>query len=176
VPISLQETFKTILSNSKTIYQSKNDSINLNYISLLENMDKSLIEYNSYCLMHALSNGFYSPKKTIEEAKIIYSKFKTDTLLIKYASQMTYQAPQGFWKNEKYTTINLKTNLENLQVQKVHIFGLYGKDDGLFSINQVKQLQSLLGESNVKYFDNCSHSVFIDQQSKLLNAIEAWAK
>jgi proline iminopeptidase len=175
-PVSLQETFKTIILTSKTIYQTRNDSINLNYISMLENMDKNSIEYSSYSFMHAMRNGFYSPKNPAEEAKIIYSKFKTDTLLTKYASQMTYQAPQGFWKNEKYTTINLTTNLKKLKATGIKIYGLYGKDDGLYSTNQVKDLQNLLGENNVKYIDNCSHNVFIDQQSKFINAIERWTK
>jgi len=175
-PVSLQETFKTIISTSKTIYQTKNDSINLNYISMLENMDKSSIEYSSYSFMHAMKNGFYSPKNPTEEAKIIYSKFKTDTLLTKYASKMTYQAPQGFWKNEKYTTIDLTSNLKNLQAKNIKICGLYGKDDGLYSADQVKELQNILGENNVKYFDNCSHNVFVDQQSQFIDAVETWTK
>jgi proline iminopeptidase len=175
-PVSLQETFKTIISTSKIIYQTKNDNINLNYISMLENMDKNSIEYSSYSFMHAMQNGFYSPKNPTEEAKIIYSKFKTDTLLIKYASQMTYQAPQGFWKNEKYTTIDLTSNLKILQAKNIKVRGLYGKDDGLYSADQVKELQNLLGENDVKCFDNCSHNVFIDQQSQFIDAVETWTK
>jgi proline iminopeptidase len=175
-PIYLQETLKTIVSNSKTIYQTKNDNINLNYIAMLENMDKNSLEYCSYSLMHAMQNGFYSPKNPTEEAKIIYSKFKSDTLLTKYASQMDYQATQGFYKNEKYTTINLTTNIKNLQANNIKIYGLYGKDDGLYSTNQVKEIQNLLGETNMKYLDNCSHYVFIDQQSQFIDAIETWTK
>lgn len=175
-PVSLQETFKTIISTSKNIYQTKNDSINHKYISMLENMDKNSIEYSSFSFMHAMQNGFYSPKNPTEEAKIIYSKFKADTLLVKYASLMTYQAPQGFWKNEKYTTIDLTSNLKNLQANNIKIRGLYGKDDGLYSTAQVKELQNLLGENNVRYIDNCSHNVFVDQQSQFIDAVETWTK
>lgn len=175
-PVSLQETFKTIISTSKTIYQTKNDSLNLYYISMLENMDTNSIEYSSYSFMHAMQNGFYSPKNPTEEAKIIYSKFKTDTLLTKYTSQMTYQAPQGFWKNEKYTTINLTKNLQTLQKQKIKIYGLYGKDDGLYSNQQVTDLQNLIGSNNLKYFDNCSHSIFIDQQTLFIETLKTWTE
>ncbi|HEX6431847.1 MAG TPA: alpha/beta fold hydrolase, partial [Niastella sp.] len=35
-PVSLQETFKTIIARSKVIYASKKDSINLHYITMLE--------------------------------------------------------------------------------------------------------------------------------------------
>jgi len=173
-PVSLQSTFKNILSKSKSIYQTKKDSVNLNYISMLENMDTASIEYSSYCFGHAMQNGFYTPKNPSAEAKNIYSKFRSDTLLTKYASQMSYEAPQGFWQNEKYTTIDLKKNLQSLQKQNINIYGLYGKDDGLYSAQQVTDLQNLIGSSNLKYFDNCSHNVFIDQQTQFIDAIKTW--
>jgi proline iminopeptidase len=175
-PVSLQSTFKNILSKSKSIYQTKKDSVNLNYISMLENMNTESIEYSTYCFGHAMQNGFYTPKNPSAEAKIIYSKFRTDTLLIKYASQMTYKAPQGFWKNEKYTTLDLTNNLQSLQKQNIKIYGLYGKDDGLYSTQQITDLQNLIGVSNIKYFDNCSHNVFIDQQIPFIDAINTWIK
>lgn len=175
-PVSLQSTFKNILSKSKSIYQTKNDSVNLTYISMLENMDTTSIKYSSYCFGHAMQNGFYTPKNPSEEAKNIYSTFKTDTLLKKYASQMSYEAPKGFWKNEKYTTIDLTKNLQSLQKQNIIIYGLYGKDDGLYSTQQVTDLQSLIGSSNLIYIDNCSHNVFIDQQIQFIDAIKTWAK
>ena len=143
---------------------------------MLENMDTTSIEYSSYCFVHAMQNGFYAPKNPTAEAKNIYSKFKTDTLLTKYASKMTVKAPKGFWKNEKYTTIDLTRNLQALQKQKIKIYGLYGKEDGLYSYEQVINLQNLIGTSNLKYFDNCSHNVFIDQQSQFIDAIYLWTK
>lgn len=175
-PVSLQATFKNILSKSKIIYQTKKDSVNLNYIKMLEKMDSASIQYSSYCFGHAMQNGFYTPKNPTAEAKNIYSKFRTDTLLIKYASQMLYEAPKGFWKNEKYTTIDLTKNLKGLLNQKIKIMGLYGKDDGLYSSQQVTDLQNLIGSSNLKYFDNCSHNVFIDQQTQFIDAVIQWTK
>jgi proline iminopeptidase len=172
----LQATFKNIISKSKSIYLTKKDSVNLKYISMLENMDTASIEYSFYCFGHAMQNGFYAPKNPSPEAKNIYSKFKTDTLLIKYSSQMSYKAPQGFWKNEKYTTVDLTKNLQTLQKHKVKIYGLYGKDDGLYSAQQVIDLQDLIGSTNVKYFDNCSHNVFIDQQTQFIDAVTKWIK
>ncbi|HEX6428642.1 MAG TPA: hypothetical protein VF008_13195, partial [Niastella sp.] len=85
-------------------------------------------------------------------------------------------APQGFWKNEKYTTIDLTANIKKLQANKIRMYGLYGKEDGLYSSEQVQKLQKLLGESNLKYLDNCSHNVFIDQQTQFLEAINTWAR
>ncbi|MFZ4741779.1 MAG: alpha/beta fold hydrolase, partial [Bacteroidales bacterium] len=67
-PVSLQVTFKNIISKSKTIYQTKKDSVNLNYISMLEKMDTTSIDYSSYCFAHAMQNGFYTPKNSTAEA------------------------------------------------------------------------------------------------------------
>lgn len=175
-PVSLQTTFKTIISKSKAIYQSKNDSTNLKYLSLLENMDSSSIEYSSYSFQHAMKNGFYTPANATSEAKTIYAAFRTDSLLKKYASQMTIQASQGFWKNEKYTTIDLAKNLDNLKVKNINIYGLYGKEDGLYSAQQITDLEKQIGTNNLKYFDRCSHNVFIDQQAAFIESVYMWAK
>lgn len=136
-------------------------------------------------------NAQFTFQETFDDLNAIYQKYGlTKSTLIghsfggviatlfaeKYASQSTYQAPQGFWKNEKYTTIDLTANLKNLQAGKIKIYGLYGKDDGLYSADQVQELKNRLGTDHVKYFDNCSHYVFIDQQSQFIDAIEAWTK
>ena len=174
-PVSLQETFKTIIAKSKSIYAAKKDSINLHYITLLESMDTTSMDYCIYCFRHATQNGFYRVKNPTDEAKGIQSKLRTDTLS-KYASQMTVAAPMGIWKNEKYSTLDLFADIKKLQTNKIGIYGLYGKEDGLYSSEQVQKLQNLIGESNLKYLDNCSHSVFIDQQTQFLDAINTWAR
>lgn len=174
-PVSLQETFKTIIAKSKSIYVSKKDSTSLQYITMLESMDTTGIDYSTYCFMHAMQNGFYRVKNATDEAKGIQSKFRTDTLS-KYASQMTRSAPRGFWENEKYTTIDLTANIKSLQTKKIRVYGLYGKEDGLYSSEQVQKLQNLLGENNLKYLDNCSHTVFMDQQTQFLDAVKNWTR
>lgn len=174
-PVSLQESYKNIIIRSKEIYRLKKDSVNNAYIDLLENMDSSSLEYSAYCLGHAMQNNFYSPKKSTEEKKNIYSKFSKDSLA-KVATKMTYEAPQAFWKNEHYTTLDLSKTIEELLKKKTKIFGLYGKDDGLYSLQQAENLQKLLGKSNFEYIDNCSHNVFIDQQTIFISKLEEWTK
>ncbi|MGY0426846.1 MAG: alpha/beta fold hydrolase, partial [Polaribacter sp.] len=176
VPISMQETLRNIVSKSKEIYEKKEDKVNLNYISMLEKMDSTSLEYSSYCFMHAMSNGFYSTKKPNEKAINLYQKFQTDNLLKKYASKMEYLAPQKFWKNEHYTTISLKENLEELKSKKVKIYAIYGKEDGLYSKEQVEELKGILGGNKVKYLKNCSHNVFIDQQKEFIELLKEWTK
>ena len=173
-PVSLQETFKTIIKSAKIIYETKKDSINLNYLGLLENMDVNSIEYSSYCFAHAMQNGFYSTRNPNDLAKNIYATFRTDTLLSKYASKMDYIAPQGFWKNEKYTTLNLSENLVKLKSDKLKIYGLFGKEDGLYSVEQIAKTENIIGVENTKYLENCSHNVFIDQQKIFIEILKKW--
>lgn len=175
-PISIQETYTTIIKSSKALYESKADKTNLNYINILESMDKHSLEYSSYCFGHAMQNGFYFPKQKTEEAKSIYTNMKTDTLLRKYASQMTYQAPQGFWMNEHYTSIDLTNNIKQVLKNKIPVYGIYGKEDGLYSNEQIESLKKLIGDTKVKYWENCSHNVFSDQQTPFIEAIKVWVK
>jgi proline iminopeptidase len=175
-PVSLQETFCTIVHSAKEIYQQKHDSINLGYLASIEKMDTASLKYSSFCFMHAKQNNFYSPKQPCDEAKSIYALYKTDTLLMKYASQMTYPATMGFWKNEKYTTISLTTTLKELIAKKLMVYGLYGKEDGLYSKQQLSSLADILGNDRLRCYDNCSHNVFIDQQTAFLKALKDWIK
>lgn len=173
-PMNLQETFSHIIDHSTQIYEEKEDQGNLYYMNLLHKMDKNSMEYASYCFTHAMQNGFYSPKNPSAEAAAIYATFSTTPLLIEQASKMTYKAPQGFWKNEHYTSLDLNNNLQKVLQQKTPVFGLYGKEDGLFSTAQVEKLEQMLGTDHLLYFDNCSHNVFIDQQSSFIRALKKW--
>lgn len=175
-PISMQESLKNIISKSKSIYEKNDDKVNLKYIKMLEKMDSTSFEYSSYSFMHAMSNGFYSTKNPNKKAIELYQKFRTDSLLKKYASKMEYLAPQKFWENEKYTSISLTKSLKSLKVNKMNIFAIYGKEDGLYSKEQVESLKNNLGDNDVKYLEDCSHSVFIDQQEKFIELLKVWTK
>lgn len=172
-PVSLQETLKTILRSSRKIYTDKQDKTNLNYIDMIEKMDSTSTEYYAYSFGHAMQNGFYSPKKMSDEAKAVYSNSAKDASF-KYVSKMSYEAPQGFLKNENYTSIDLTKTLQKLVSNKTKIYGLYGKDDGLYSPEQVAALQQIIGNNKLNYLNDCSHNVFMDQQSLFINSMKNW--
>jgi proline iminopeptidase len=172
-PISLQESFTNIVQKCKTIYETKKDQVNLNYLKMLENMDKSSLQYSTFCFMHAMNNGFYSPKESSDEAKMIKDEFKKNPSA-KLVSEMTVKPTQFFWQNEKYTTLDLSNNIKQLVFNKVAIFGLYGMEDGLYSVDQIDKLKKIIGENNLIYLENCSHSVYIDQQKSFIETIAKW--
>jgi proline iminopeptidase len=77
----------------------------------------------------------------------------------------------GFWANERYTSIDLSPTLTKLSASGMEIFGIYGKEDGLYSSEQIEYLKRLLGNANVVYQEGASHSVFIDRQTDFIEAI-----
>jgi proline iminopeptidase len=173
-PVSLQESFLTIIASSKKIYTEQNDKSNLNYLNMLADMDPKSLEYATYCFAHAMQNGFYSTATPMDEANALFESFKADSTLQKFAADMTPQPTQGFWKNEDYTSLDLSSDLAKLKAKGLPVYGLYGKEDGLYSPEQIEDLKSNIGSENVKYLDNCSHSVFIDQQSVFITWMKTW--
>ena len=169
-PIVMQEVFQNIITKSEQIYQAKADKVNLNYIAMLKKMDKKSIEYSGYCFMHAMANGFYTPKEMTEEAKQKYAEYGKNELF-QYANQLSYTAPQGFWKNEAYTSIDLTAVLSKLVTQEIPFQGIYGKEDGLFSAQHIEQITKIIGANNFHYLDNCSHNPFLDRQSTFIKLL-----
>jgi proline iminopeptidase len=173
-PLALQESFRTIIKNVKTRYEAKADSTNLAYIRQLETMDTASLAYSSYCFLHAMQAGLYSPDSPSLEARELYKSFATDSLLLTHARNMGYAGPQGFWKNEAYTTLNLWPLLKQQMLAGLRVYGIYGKEDGLYSRGQIRRLEQHIGEANLLYLDHCSHNPFVDQQNIFLAMLRGW--
>jgi proline iminopeptidase len=141
---------------------------------MLEKMDTTSYPNSSFSFMHAMQNGFYSTKNPTQEAKSIYQTFSKDSTFTKYAAQMTYNAPMAFWKNEKSTTLHLTETNQNLVKSNICIYGINGQQDGLYSKKQKNDLGSLIGSGNILNLENCSHSVFVDQQKQFISAGQNW--
>lgn len=167
-PVAFQKCLQSVLASVKKIYTEKQDTVNLNYVKMLENMDSASLQYSSYLFMHAMSNKFYSPKEPTEKAQQLYAELRNNTLVQKYGNLSDYKAPMGFWTNENYTTIDLTENIKRLKNNNLNIFGIYGKDDGIIPESQVEDLRELIGNENVLYIENASHNVFIDRQDEFI--------
>ena len=175
-PVSLQESFKTIIDSSEQIYRKTYDKVNMGYINKLKKMDSTSLDYAVHCFSHAMQNGFYSTATVTDEAKVIFETHKTDTILQNYATKMTQAPTYGFWKNENYTTLDLSVQLKELNSNGIPVYGLYGEEDGLYSKKQISDLEEIIGKEQLKYLANCSHSVYIDQQKAFIGALVGWLK
>ncbi len=168
-PVSYQLTFKTIIAKCKEIYTRTNSS-QLEYIEKLEKIDTASLEYSSYCFAHAMNNGFYNSKNPTDEAKMIKDSLKRIEA-VSYLSNMTRAPVSGFYTNEHYTTLDLSDDLLELQ-KKVRLFGIYGKEDGLFDNNHITVLESIIGANHFTFVDGASHSVFTDQQTLFIQLVK----
>ena len=126
--------------------------------------------------VNGMQNGFYSTKTPTEEAKEQYKMLQSDKEMMSLNKQMNFKAPAGFANNESYTTIDLTEGIDNVMKQDIEVYGIYGKEDGLFSEEQVNSLAEQIGEDNMLYLDNCSHNVFVDRQTEFIEAIVEWSK
>lgn len=172
--ISLQETYLNITERCRELYTQRNDSANLQAIAQIEQMDKTSIEYRDACSGHAFCNGFFSTDSLTQDAKYLYNLMETDSTYIKYSALKTSKPGLGFWKNEKYTTMDTSPMLEKMKEGGIPIFAIYGKDDGLFSKTQVDAVGKTAGNDRLKYLNNCSHYPFLDQQSEFVDIISRW--
>lgn len=169
-PLSYQMTYKTILKRCRKIYA--NDSSQLKFIEKLAEMDSTSLPYSSYCFMQAMKCGFYKPEKPTEEAKQLYAQLKEGENA-GLNGKMTIEPVSGYYKNEQYTTLNLSEKLKAV-VEKTPVYGIYGKDDGLFDREHFDALQSIIGKENFTIVDRASHSVFIDRREKFVELMEKY--
>lgn len=143
---------------------------------MLAKYDTSTYEYSSLCLGHAMANGFYTPRSPSDEAINLYLDYTTNKTLLEFGLKTNREVPKAYFKNEKYTLINLRDSLKSLSSKGIGIYAIYGKEDGLFSEKQVLKIKNLMGTDKVLYWETCAHSVFIDQQKLFLETMEKWLK
>lgn len=178
-PVDLQMSFKTILRTVEKVAESKKDSATLAQLNFVKKQDTASIYYSSGSFMLAMQNGIYTTKNPSAEAKELHQEFTTNPTTKAYLENMAktnyknmYNPTMGFLNNEKYTSINLGKPLKSLKIP--HIYGIYGKDDGLFDDKQMELIRELVPD--VLYLEDCSHGVFMDQQEQFINALTKWLK
>ena len=167
-----QEHYDTILRNVTAIYKSNHDNIRIKQVSDIEKMDKNSLDYRTACFKHASENGFFKLKNPNNLAKQIYSTYDSDPLITNYVKNEA--AVPTLWKNEKLRNINIQPILINLKKSGIKIFALYGKQDGLYSQKTMDELEAITGKGHIKYLDNCSHTLFIDQQAQFISSCKNW--
>ncbi|MNT51817.1 hypothetical protein D3C72_1888030 [compost metagenome] len=81
-----------------------------------------------------------------------------------------------FYQNEKQNNIDSRPFLKKIKTAGVPIYGIYGKDDGIFSPAQINSMKVITGENHFAFLDNCSHYLFVDQQAAFLSKLKYWLK
>ncbi|WP_343690112.1 alpha/beta hydrolase [Chitinophaga sp.] len=174
---SLQDTYNNILEKSERIFEAKNDTANLRKLKAVAAMNRSSIDFRANCFAFATLNGFFDTPHPNELSVKLNQMITNDTVLMRMKADTSNPASVGFWRNEKYTMLNIYPKIKTIQQKHVNVYAIYGKDDGLFSEDQVNKVRAeLSSDAHLKYFDNCSHPAFIDQQELFLEAVSNWIK
>ena len=174
--LSQPETYRNILQKSRAIYLAQKDTVKLNDILNIEKMDEGSFEYRAACFRHSSGNGFFSTKNKNKLAQSLYAKLESDSAYAKLSAHKSNAPVIGFWKNEHYSNMSILPVLKQLKSEKMEIYALYGKDDGLFSSRQVMNLGQIVGKDKLKYLENCSHYLYTDQQDIFISQLKIWLK
>lgn len=178
-PVNLQMSFRAILHTVENTIEAKKDSAALTQLNFVKKQDTSSIYYSSGSFMLAMQNGLYNAKNPDSSASEYYSALMKSDMAKEYFQSLAknnykkmYNSSMGFFTNEKYTTIDLVPAFDKLK--DIPVYGIYGKEDGLFDQKQIAIVKDLT--KDFIYLDDCSHNVFMDQQSKFINALVGWLK
>ncbi|MCR4032934.1 MULTISPECIES: alpha/beta fold hydrolase [Flavobacterium] len=169
---SQQETYNHILDTLKKKYS--NDSEQLKRINVVENLNKNSAEYRKGCYELAGENGFFKMPNPTTESKKLYASYEAGEF---YKTNIRNKnAPLLFYKNEKQNNIDSRPLLKKIKTVGIPVYGIYGKEDGIFSSAQIKSMKAITEENHFVFLDNCSHYLFVDQQTAFLSNLKKWLK
>ncbi|KAF2332649.1 alpha/beta fold hydrolase [Flavobacterium nitrogenifigens] len=169
---SQQETYDHILNTLKKKYS--NNSEQLKKIGIAENLNKNSAEYRKGCYDLAGENDFFKMPNPTAESKKLYADYESGEF---YKTNIRNKnAPLVFYQNEKQNNIDTRPVLKKIKTAGVPIYGIYGKDDGIFSSAQINSLKAITGEKHFAFLDNCSHYLFVDQQAAFIFKLKNWLK
>lgn len=169
---SQQETYDHILNTLKKKYS--NDSEQLTRIKTVENLDKNSAEYRKKCYELAGENNAFKIPNPTPESKKLYADYEAGEFF--KTNIRNKNAPLLFYQNEKQNNIDTRSLLKKIKTSGVSIFAIYGKDDGIFSSAQITSIKNIAGEEHFAFLNNCSHYLFVDQQTEFLFNIKKWLK
>lgn len=171
---SQQETYDHILNTVSKTATDKGDSVQMNEIYKIENLNKNSAEYRKSCFELAAENNFFKMPNPTEASKKLYTDYETSAFF--KTNIRNKNAPLLFYQNEKQNNIDTRSSLKKIKAKGVPIYAIYGKDDGIFSNSQISSIKSLVGENHFALLKNCSHYLFVDQQNEFLTHIKNWFK
>lgn len=167
-----QETYDHILKEAKIHF--KNDPAQLKEISEIEKLDKKSAAYRKRCYEIAGKMNFFKMPSPIPESENLRKEYEAGEF---YKNNIRNpDSPTKFYQNESLNNLDNTIILKDIKRKGVPVFAIYGKNDGIFSEKQLNDLKNIVGKSNFKLIDNCSHYLFVDQQDEFLKFIKLTLK
>lgn len=181
-PVSMQDCFSTVLNRVDSIANNKRDSGALAQLAVVKAYPRTTIEYSSGTFMLAYQHGLYNTKNPTSKAMELSGRFRESSLMKDYTDRLAktnyktmLQPSFGYFRSERYTTLDLTSMLQSLKSNGVKIFGLYGTEDGLFDDHQISNIRKFIDDKDrFRYLRDCGHAVFMDQQDEFLTTLKTW--
>ncbi|UKB80967.1 alpha/beta hydrolase [Chryseobacterium sp. MEBOG07] len=167
-----QETYNHILKQAKEHF--KNDPAQLKEISEIESLNKNSAAYRKRCYDMAGKLGFFDMPHPTPESEMLRNEYKAGEF---YKNNIRNpDSPLKFYQNEPQNNLDNTAVLKDIRKKGIPVFAVYGKNDGIFSENQLNDLKNMVGKKNFKRIDNCSHYLFVDQQDDFLQFMKLTLK
>ncbi len=173
-PIDLQASLRAVHQRVAV----KGDSAAKAQLAFVLKQDTASIYYSSGTFMLAMQNGVYTSPTLSGKARhaAFYNHPSIKAYMEKQAAtqyKTMYQPTMGFVNKEKYTLMKLYEDFPLLQ--KIPVYGIYGKDDGLFDEGQLSKIAGYSTGGFVLLKD-CSHSLYLDAQEQFLGQLSTWIR
>lgn len=171
---SQQETYDHILKSVKYICRIKKDTLMFKEVLGVEKLNKNTAEYRKLCFELASKNDYFKMPVSTNEAGKLRQQYESGDF---YKDNIRNQdASVSFYKNEPLKNIKVNPILKKLKKNGVKLYGIYGRQDKIFSNLQMTDLKAIVGVDNFVYLDNCSHYLFVDQQKEFIVKVKKWIK
>jgi len=165
--VSQQKTYDHILAQAKKYFKS--DDSKLQQIATLEKLDKNSAAYRKKCYELASAMHYFTMPTPTTQSTALRQAFEASDFSRTNIKNMA--SPIKFYANEKQNNIDNTAVLRTIKGKNIPVYALYGKDDGIFSAQQLKELKDVVGKQNLEVIENCSHYLFVDQQDQFLDFI-----
>lgn len=165
--VSQQETYDHILTNAENKFVNQPEK----YAQILDikRLSKNSAEYRKQCFDLASEMKYFSMPSPTEESRALRESYEKSEF---YKSNFrNYNSPIKFYQNELKNNVNNIAILKKIRKKGIPISAIYGKEDAIFSTNQLNDVEKIVGKSNFKILENCSHYLFVDQQTEFIKFV-----
>ncbi len=178
-PVNFWATMKSIVINCLPRLQNQNKfdeifKLNLNFekLSDLNQPFVNQVSYNNGLFTEAMGCGLYKTKIETSDATKLRAELEIDKKKFEVSRNNMFLPMGNFLVNENYIRLDYSSSVQN---NSARIFGIYGDEDGLFTQQILEEIKtSLKGNQNPYNFQlikGSSHSVYIDQNQKFIEAV-----
>lgn len=172
--ISQQESYDHILKSTAELALAKKDTASLRSISFISTLDRESARYRKLCYDLASAYDYFRMPYPTPEFKQLEARYRNSEY--EKNNIRNDQAPTLFYNNERQVNIDIRQILKSIQKMDIKLFGIYGRQDRIFSGRQLDDIRHLIGTKRFALINNCAHYPFVDQQPAFITDVLKFMK